>query len=211
MLENSAGVVRGNVALVSATGDTLSSYAGASVVLQGAGLHTTSSATGDWEIDNVPAGIYTILLTKPGFDSLVLPKFEFRGVGTSYFLSNGIQAYPMDSLVFSVTNTTEDSSSTGYLGLIGFTGGVSGPDSVALTHGVIAASGGISQSPGLTIANGIITNGSRGLIGYNEPPVQSGAVVTFRGYLYGNSPRIKIANFATAASPFTVIRTLNLP
>ncbi len=211
MLESSAGVVSGNVALVSATGDTLSNYAEVTVRLEGAGLQTTSNSAGLWQFDNVPAGFYTILLSKPGFDSLVLPMFEFRGVGTSYFLSNGIQAYPMDSLVFTVTNTTEDSSANGYLGLISMTGRVSGPDSVSLTHGVIAASGGISQAPALTIEHGEITNGSKGLIGYNEPPAKSGAVVTFRSYVYGNSPKIKISNFSTAASPYSVVRTLTLP
>ena len=211
MLESSAGVISGNVALVSAIGDTLSSYAGVTVILQGAGLQTTSNAKGEWEIDDVPAGFYTILLTKPGFDSLILPKFEFKGVGTSYFVSNGIQQYPMDSLVFTITNTTEDSTANQYVGLIGMSGSVSGPDSLELTVGAISATGEINQTPALVIVDGVITNGSRGLIGYNEPPVKRGSVVTFRSSLFGNSPKIKLSNFATATSPFTVIRTLTLP
>jgi hypothetical protein len=201
----------GNIALVTARGDTLQSYAGATIQIEGTTLQTTSSVTGDWKIENIPAGIYTILLTKPGFDTLTFSNFAFRGVGTSYFLSTGIQEIPMDSLVYTVINTTEDSSSTYYLGLIGMTGNASGPDSAYLSEGLMAASGGINQSVGATLTNGQISNLAKGVIGYNEPPDVSGAIVTFKGYIYANNPIITFTNFQRASSPYIVVRTIKLP
>ncbi len=211
VVENNGGTLLGNVALVNALGDTLPSYAGAIIQVNGTSLQATSSATGDWEINNVPAGIYTIQLTKPGFDTLLFSNFAFRGVGTSYFLSSGIQAIPMDSLVYSVINTTEDSNANEYEGLISMTGNASGPDSAFLSGGLMAASGGIDQSVGATLTNGLITNLVNGVIGYSEPPDTKGALVTFRGYIYANNPNVKFTSFQRAVSPFIVERTLTLP
>jgi hypothetical protein len=211
VVENTAGTMLGNVALVTARGDTLPSYAGATIQIKGTTFQTTSSATGDWKIENIPAGIYTILLTKPGFDTLAFSNVAFRGVGTSYFLSTGIQEIPMDSLVYTVINTTEDSNVNEYEGLISMTGNASGPDSAYLSDGLMAASGGIDQSVSATLTNGQITNLVKGVIGYSEPPDTKGAIVTFRGYMYANNPIISFTNFQRATSPYIVERTLTLP
>ncbi len=159
----------------------------------------------------MPAGIYNVLMWKPGFDTLIIPGYQFNGVGTSFLVNSGIQEIPMDSLVFTVTNTTEDSTATYYLGLLTMNGGVSGPDSLALVQGGINASGGINQSGEVILFNGKISD-PNGLIGYNEPPDTSGSIVTFRSYLYAN---VSIATehftyFQQATSPI-VVRTLKLP
>jgi hypothetical protein len=206
------GTLKGNVALVTALGDTLPTYAGATIQIQGTSFHTTSNATGAWEIDNMPAGIYNVILTKPGFDTLIIPGYQFNGVGTSFLVNTGIQAIPMDSLVFTVTNTTEDSTATYYLGLLSMSGSILGPDSLALVEGVIAASGGgISQAPQVQLINGKFSD-PNGLIGYNEPPDTSGSIVTFRSYLYANLSLAteRFTYFQQATSPY-VVRTLKLP
>jgi len=205
------GTFKGNVALIKATGDALSSYAGATVQIEGTSFQATSNTTGDWEIDNVPAGVYNLILTKPGFDTLVIPQFQFKGVGTSFVLNSGIQELPMDSLVFTVSNIVEDSGSAGYLGLLSMSGGVSGPDSLSLTNGLMVASGEIGQSPIITITNGQISNLNKGAIGYNVPPHNRGGLVGFQSYLYANPPNAKFTYFQTATSPYIVVRTFRLP
>jgi len=204
------GTFKGNVALVDARGDTLSNYTGATVNIEGTSFHATSNATGDWEIDNVPAGVYNIILTKPGFDTLVIPQYEFKGVGTSFILSSGIQALPMDSLVFTVSSLIEDSTSDGYLILLTASGGVSGPDSLFLSNGIWVASGAIGQSPEITITDGQIS-GAKGAIGHNVPTSLRGGVVTFQSYLYANGPNKKFTYFQGATSPYIVMRTFTLP
>jgi hypothetical protein len=213
VVESETGTLQGNVALVTALGDTLPNYAGVTIKIQGTSFEATSNATGGWEMDNVPAGIYNVLLSKPGFDTLTIPQYEFSGAGTSYLVNTGIQALPMDSLVFTVTNTTEDSTASNYLGLLSMSGYVSGPDSAVLVQGAIVASGGISQAPGVVLTNGKISNLTNGAIGYNEPPVVSGSVVTLRSYVSAN---LSIATerftyFQQATSPFIVVRTIKLP
>ncbi len=206
------GTLQGSVALITALGDTLPNYAGATIQIQGTQFHATSNATGGWEIDNVPAGIYNVVLTKPGFDTLIIPQYEFSGVGTSFLMNTGIQALLTDSLVFTVTNTTEDSTQGRYEGVLTWTGYVSGPDSLALVQGVIDASGdGISQPVQIVLINGKISN-TNAAVGYNEPPVTSGSIVTLRSYLDANlsiaAERFKY--FQQATSPI-VVRTIKLP
>jgi hypothetical protein len=204
------GTFKGNVALVDARGDTLPNYSGATVSIEGTSFQATSNDTGEWEIDNVPAGVYNLILTKPGFDTLVIPQYEFTGVGTSFVLSSGIQALPMDSLVFTVSCFLEDSTSSEYLILLTVDGGVSGPDSLFLSNGTMVASGVIDQSPGITIADGQIS-GAKGAIGRSLLPSQRGGVETFQGYLYANPPNVKFTYFQGATSPYIVVRTFRLP
>jgi hypothetical protein len=211
VVESDTGILQGNVALVTALGDTLPNYAGATIQIQGTSFQATSNPTGTWVMDNVPAGIYNVILTKPGFDTLVIPGYQFNGVGTSYLVNTGIQEQLTDSLVFTVTNTTEDSTHGNYLGLLTMNGYVSGPDSLVLVQGGINASGGINQSAGIILFNGKISDPD-GLIGYNEPPDTSGSIVTFRSYLSAN---LSIATerftyFQQATSPI-VVRTIKLP
>jgi len=204
------GTFIGNVALVDVRGGTLPNYAGATVQIQGTSFQTKSNDTGGWEIDNVPAGIYNIILTKPGFDTLVIPQYQFRGVGTSFIMNSGIQALPMDSLVFTVSSLVEDSTSAGYVILLTASGGVSGPDSLVLSNGIWVASGAIDQTPGITISNGQIS-GAKGAIGHNVSTIERGGVVTFQSYLYANGPNKKFTYFQPATSPYIVLRTFKLP
>lgn len=127
----------------------------------------------------------------------------------------------MDSLVFTLTNTTEESgpdSANGhhfYLGLLSMGGHVFGPDTLPEAH-MIATFGPLakpvfSQDPFAYLINDSLMP-STAAIGYNEPsPIPSGTVVTVQSYLYANFPKAKFTSFQQATSPFSVTRTLTLP
>jgi hypothetical protein len=218
IVENNVGSFHGNVALVSAIGDTLSNYAGTTIQIQGTAFQATSIANGDWQIDNVPAGIYNILMTKPGFDTLIIPQYQFSGAGTSFLVGNAIQALPMDSLVFSLTNTIENNyGDSGYLALLTITGKLAGPDSLVQAQFNIkfgaADSGGSDINT--YIVNGQIPAGiSRGYtVGNVANAYKSGTVVSVWSLVWGRFPNsfASYAHFQQAVSPYSVKRTFILP
>lgn len=205
-----SGSFRGNVALVSAMGDTLSNYSGVTIRIEGTPFQATSNTVGDWEIDNVPAGIYNLLLSKPGFDTLLLPQYQFSGAGVSFVVSTAIQALPMDSLPFTITNTTQDSLPTYYLGLITILGGVAGPDSLMQDFLEVSSDSGFTSDGTMTpyLNSDTLVNAS---IGFNEPPNKSGTMVTVRSHLLARMPSARFTYFQQAASPYTVEHSIRLP
>jgi hypothetical protein len=222
---NDLGSFRGNVALVSASGDTLSNYAGATVQIQGTQFQATSVANGDWEIDNVPAGIYNIIFTKQGFDTLVLPQFQFSGAGTTFLMSNAIQKIPMDSLAFTLNNTGSQVL-TGYdgkgnpiydyEGSLAVEGYVSGPDTgiqectVAYTYS--APFSNLSSQDFVYLINDTLPPLEE-TIRYSEPPVTSGTVITVQTSLTAAQSTVteSFAHFQPASSPFHSVRAYSLP
>jgi hypothetical protein len=221
---DNTGSLRGNVALVNASGDTLSNYAGATVQIQGTSFQGTSNATGDWEIDNVPAGIYNVSMTKTGFDTLIIPQYQFSGAGTSFLLSNAIQAIPLDSLPLTLTNS-------GYSELAGFT---SNGDSIIIYHGSIGFAGKVSGSDSLEEARVTPTFGAAAdtnfnfsqneyVIGgqlpalqsipYTKPPVTSGTAVIVRSYLWARITQKTetFTHFQQATSPYSSVQTFIIP
>ncbi len=225
VVENDLGTFHGNVALVNASGDTLTNYSGATIQIQGTQFQATSAANGDWQIDNVPAGIYNILLTKPGFDTLVIPQYQFSGAGTSFFESTAIQAIPMDSLAFTITNTgskfsngfdSHGDSIYGYAGTLTMSGRVFGSDSLEEAHMDVTfgsvANPIMTQSPTCYIVNDSLPSNGM-IINYQEPPVPSGTVVTVRSYLYAMPSKVAFKKFqqATTPYPYNVVRTITLP
>jgi hypothetical protein len=222
---NDLGSFRGNVALISASGDTLSSYAGATVQIQGTQYQATSSANGDWEIDNVPAGIYNILFTKPGFDTLILPQFQFSGAGTTFLMSNAIQKIPMDSLVFTLNNTgtqvitgydNKGNPIYEYEGSLAVQGHTSGPDTgiqpctVAYTYS--APFSNLSSQDFVYLINDSLPPLEES-IRYSEPPVTSGTVITVQTSLTATQSTVteSFAHFQVASSPYHSVRTYSLP
>jgi hypothetical protein len=220
-VENSdVGSFRGNVALLTAEGDTLSNYAGATAQIQGTTFHATSNAAGDWEIDNVPAGIYNILLTKPGFDTLIIPQYQFSGAGTSFVVGTAIQAIPQDSMVITLNNTIEeyyDSAHTSYLGLLTITGNLAGPDSLLQASFDLAF--GPADSNGSTINTYIVNRQvppgtSRGYsVNTDGDSYKSGTVVTVSSSVWAVFPKnfSSYSHFQQAVSSYSVKRTFVLP
>ena len=214
VVENYTGTLRGNVALVDANGDTLLNYAGATAQIQGTSYQATSNAAGDWQVDNIPAGIYNILLTKPGFDTLIIPKYQYSGAGVSFIVSTAIQVLPLDSLVFTLTNTTEeyrhDSNGVYYLGLLNMRGSVSGPGSLLQDILEVSSDSGFTSDGTMTpyLFNDTLVGAA---IGYNEPPNKSGTFITIRSHLLARQSKVVFSYFQQATSPYTVVRTFKLP
>jgi len=212
--DNDLGTLRGNLALVNVKGDTLSNYAGAMVQIEGTSFQATSNATGDWQIDNVPAGVYNLLLTKSGFDTLIIPQYQFSGAGTSFVINNAIQEVPMDSLVFSITNTIENTyGDTSYLGLLTMNGNLAGPDSLiqARFHIAFGADPNGSDINTYLANNQLIQGVSRG---YTVPQdYKSGTVVTAWSFVWANIPKnyASYSHYQQSISPYSVKRTFILP
>ncbi len=71
----------GTVAAFGATSPTALSPVGIQVTIQGTTYQATADTGGHFEIDNIPAGVYNIIFSKPGFDSMVYPVHHLIGVG----------------------------------------------------------------------------------------------------------------------------------
>jgi hypothetical protein len=224
VVENNTGNIRGNIALFNASGDTLSSYAGSTVLIQGTSLQATSNATGDWEIDNIPAGVYNVAFTKPGFDTLVVPQYQFSGAGTSFLMSNAIQAIPLDSLPLTLTNsgysalagfTPEGDSIIIYHGSIDFAGNLSGPDSLEQSS-IIATFGAAADSNFNFNQSEYVIDGhlpALQSIPYTKPPVTSGTSVVVRSLLWARLtlPMLKFTHYQQAVSPYSTMQTFIIP
>jgi len=218
------GSIRGNIALFNASGDTLSNYAGVTAQIQGTSFQATSNAVGDWEIDNIPAGVYNVSFTKLGFDTLVIPQYQFSGAGTSFLLSNAIQAIPMDSLPLTLSNsgysalagfTSSGDSIIIYHGSIDFTGNLSGPDSLEQSS-VIATFGAVADSNSNFNQSEYVIDGhlpALQSIPYTKPPVMSGTAVTVRSFLWARITQKTegFTHFQQAVSPYSSVQTFIIP
>ena len=65
-------------------------YSGATIALEGTSLFGMTDSVGYWKIDSVPAGVYNIIASKPGFDSGFVPGVEVNPP-TGRFLERDIQ------------------------------------------------------------------------------------------------------------------------
>src|SRR5438552_3204191 len=72
----------------------LNDASGITATLLGTSFSANTNAAGVWTIKNVPAGIYTVQLTKPGFDSIIFSKHHFTGAGTDIFDSLSLLQLP---------------------------------------------------------------------------------------------------------------------
>jgi len=109
------GTLRGKVA-VFVNCDALSNASGATVHIEGTGFSATTDSLGEWTMNNVPAGIYNILITKPGFDTDLIAQDQFSGAGTQ-FLENGMISSTsplLDSVRISSVQITKSDSIQSY-------------------------------------------------------------------------------------------------
>jgi hypothetical protein len=224
VVETDTGTFRGNITLFDANGDTLPNYAGATVQIQGTTFQATSSANGDWQINNVPTGIYNILLTKPGFDTLTIPQYQFSGAGTAFIMSTAIQALPMDSLVFSISDSigyrfSPDSNGTdsGYLGILTMTGKLAGPDSLleARFNIKFGAADSIGSQINTYLVNDQVPTGITKQYACGNAPnyYKNGTIVTVWSIVWAKIPSNfgSFAYFQQAISPYSIQRTITLP
>jgi hypothetical protein len=72
----------GTVVAYSAASSSVVSPAGITVALQGTSFRIVADSLGHFTISNIPAGVYNIIFSKPGFDSMIYPAHHLIGVGT---------------------------------------------------------------------------------------------------------------------------------
>ena len=111
IVENDVGIIQGKVAL-SVNCNAFSNDSGATVQIEGTVFSATTNSLGDWTINNVPAGIYNILITKPAFDTDLIPEDQFSGAGTQFNENGSISSFSplLDSvLITSIQITKSDS------------------------------------------------------------------------------------------------------
>ena len=71
----------GTVAAFASGAPVSVSPVGVLVGIQGTPFQATTDTGGHFEIDNIPAGVYNIIFSKPGFDSMVYPVHHLIGAG----------------------------------------------------------------------------------------------------------------------------------
>lgn len=104
----------GTVQAFASSAPTPISPSGIEVSIQGTAYQATADTGGHFELDNVPAGVYNIIFSKPGFDSMVYPVHHLIGVGTdiiddAYLVqeSNVSVSISGESAVFTVSITKQ--------------------------------------------------------------------------------------------------------
>ena len=103
---NFIGRMTGRIIPLDVNGDSMTSvYAGTNVWLEGTSLRSTSTSTGQWTLDSVPAGIYTIRFSKPGFDTIGFERVTFSGAGVEFFNDLYVVRMPTDSIVLDMVST----------------------------------------------------------------------------------------------------------
>ena len=107
--EVTLGTIVGNVSLYGVDGQLLSAQDGATVQLEGTPYKTTTNARGDWQLNNVPAGIYNVLFAKAGFDSAVDGEFHFSGAGTAFIDHWYLETLTTDSVILDLQVSVIDS------------------------------------------------------------------------------------------------------
>jgi hypothetical protein len=106
--DDDLGTFRGKVMLLGVNYLPLQQQEGASIAIEGTNFTTTSDGKGEWQISNVPAGIYNLIFSKAGFDTTIIIQ-EFSGAGTAFLESESIQMIPYDSIPFTASFTESDS------------------------------------------------------------------------------------------------------
>ncbi|HET6401189.1 MAG TPA: hypothetical protein VFH95_07290 [Candidatus Kapabacteria bacterium] len=94
------GSFRGKVTLLGVDGNPLLQQSDAAVQIEGTTFSTITDSTGTWGIDNVPAGIYDIIISKNGFDTTLYPSYHFSGAGTAFIEDPTLEILPRDSVFF---------------------------------------------------------------------------------------------------------------
>lgn len=105
------GTLIGSVGLADINCDSVSDRSGIMVSIRGTMFSTHTQKNGDWELDDIPAGIYNIIIAKPGFDTNFIPQYQFAGDGTQFLENLGIHELPMDSVMITSVSATRRADS----------------------------------------------------------------------------------------------------
>jgi hypothetical protein len=92
------GTYRGKVRQYGIDGNLTGDQTGTTVVILGTSFKAVTDTGGNFTIQNVPAGIYSLLVTKPGYDTAFMAGNQFSGSGTQFIMYPTIQRIPYDSV-----------------------------------------------------------------------------------------------------------------
>ncbi|MHA1342160.1 MAG: hypothetical protein ACTSO2_19490, partial [Promethearchaeota archaeon] len=84
----------------------LDDFSGVSINIKGTNYITQSDSTGKWTLTDIPAGVYDLIYSKSGFDSLLIFGFSFAGNGTA-FVESGLTKYFATESYFPYTTHTK--------------------------------------------------------------------------------------------------------
>ncbi len=97
---NFIGRMTGRVVPLDVQEDSLTNlYSGTFVNISGTKFQTTTDANGAWKLDSVPAGIYTIQFSRPGFNTGSIVDYKFSGSGVAFMDDAVLIQLPTDSIV----------------------------------------------------------------------------------------------------------------
>jgi hypothetical protein len=81
---NIPGNITGNIETMDENGVLLNDFGGVNISIKGTNYSTQSDLKGKWTLKDIAPGVYDIIFSKPGFDSLVIFGYPFPGNGTAY-------------------------------------------------------------------------------------------------------------------------------
>lgn len=110
--QSGSGELSGTVVAYGVSAPATVNPSGITVNLEGTSMQTTTDNQGAFAIDNIPAGVYNIVFSKPGFDSEIYPVHHMLGVGDDIIGDASLTQIPNDSVIIdSVIITYQTDSS----------------------------------------------------------------------------------------------------
>ncbi len=94
------------------------SSSGVEVELQATKYHAISDSLGNFRIDNIPAGVYNIIFSKQGFDSMIYPVHHLIGAGTDIINDAYLIQESNDSILFKIVSSVYTVSITKFIHII---------------------------------------------------------------------------------------------
>lgn len=136
-----SGDIAGRIYLYTDNGLRLQDNSGVQVSIEGSIISTLSLSDGSWKLSGVPAGIYTIVFSKPGFIANKYFNIQFVGGGTLSVYSNSLAQISTISVTqFKLTKSNTNNS-------LNIQGKISSADSLSRTIMILFSKVPISVSP----------------------------------------------------------------
>ncbi len=101
------GTLMGKVSLNDLHCNSIANCSGVTVAIEGTTFSAETDSTGAWSMTGIPAGIYNVIIAKPGFDTTLVPKYEFGGDGTQFLEYEIAYERPADSIPITAFSATQ--------------------------------------------------------------------------------------------------------
>ena len=93
-----SGNISGSFILYDDNGSTPQDRSGVQISIEGHPFSTLTATNGSWQLEEVPAGIYTLVYSKTGYFTWKSFNFQFVGGGTYFFGNSGIAQIPLATI-----------------------------------------------------------------------------------------------------------------